>query len=76
MSSQLSSEPEEHQDPIEPHPSLISPRSIWEEQEEQEEEVEKELHPPPEPGSNKDFKDSSFIPPKPMIDNQIQRKNR
>uniref|UniRef100_A0A3Q3X9W0 Uncharacterized protein n=1 Tax=Mola mola TaxID=94237 RepID=A0A3Q3X9W0_MOLML len=76
VSSQLSSEPEEHQDPIEPHPSLISPRSIWEEQEEQEEEVEKELHPPPEPGSNKDFEDSSFIPPKPMIDNQIQRKNR
>lgn len=72
-SSQLSSEPEEHRDPNEPRPSLNSQPSTWDEQEEQEEEVEKELHPLPEPGSNKDLKDSSVILPQPMLDNHTNK---
>uniref|UniRef100_A0A4W6EJY4 Unc-13 homolog Ba (C. elegans) n=1 Tax=Lates calcarifer TaxID=8187 RepID=A0A4W6EJY4_LATCA len=72
-SSQLSSEPEERRDPESclsgPHPPLRSQPSTWDEEEEEEEEVEKELHPLPEPGSNKDLKDSSVILPKPILDN-------
>ncbi|XP_042344538.1 LOW QUALITY PROTEIN: protein unc-13 homolog B-like [Plectropomus leopardus] len=73
-SSQLSSEPEERRDPDSRHPSAMRPpptsqRSTWDEEEEDEEEVEKELHPLPEPGSNKDLKDSSVILPKPVVDN-------
>ncbi|XP_071340046.1 protein unc-13 homolog B-like [Trachinotus anak] len=69
-SSQLSSEPEERQGPESchpsgPHPPLRSQPSTWDE----EEEVEKELHPLPELGSNKDAKDSSVILPKPVFDN-------
>lgn len=76
-SSQLSSEPEEHKDPSQPRPSLKSQPSTWEEEEEPEEEVEKELHPLPEPGSNKDLKDSSVILPEPTAerhDNKTQEK--
>ncbi|KAK2901700.1 hypothetical protein Q8A73_011446 [Channa argus] len=67
-SSQLSSEPEERQNPKSGHatdirPPLHSQPSTWDE-EEDEEEVEKELHPLPEPGSNKDLKDSSLLLPK------------
>lgn len=65
-SSQLSSEPEEHRDPAEIRPSFISQPSTWEEQDE---ELEKELQPQPEPGSNKDFEDSSVILHKPMLEN-------
>lgn len=67
-SSQLSSEPEERQGPESGphHPPLQSQPSTWDEEEE--EEVEKERHPLPEPGSNKDLKDSSLILPKPMLD--------
>lgn len=70
-SSQLSSEPEERRDTSGPRPALNSQPSTWDEEEEgeEEEEVEKELHPLPEPGSNKDLKDSSVILPKPMLDN-------
>ena len=72
-SSQLSSEPEERRDPETchpsgPHPPLHSQPSTWDEEEE-EEEAEKELHPLPEPGSNKDLKDSSVVLPKPILDN-------
>ncbi|XP_040898615.1 protein unc-13 homolog B-like [Toxotes jaculatrix] len=68
-SSQLSSELEERQDPEPcppggPHPPLVSQPSTWDE-----DEVEKEQHPLPEPGSNKDLKDSSVILPKPILDN-------
>ncbi|XP_023270140.1 protein unc-13 homolog B-like [Seriola lalandi dorsalis] len=73
-SSQLSSEPEERQGPESCHPSgphrppLHSQPSTWDEEVEDEGEVEKELHPLPEPGSNKDLMDSSVILPKPMLD--------
>ncbi len=69
-SSQLSSEPEDRRDPTGPRPSLNSQPSTWDEEEEEEEVVEKELHPLPEPGSNKDLKDSSVILPKPILDNR------
>ncbi|XP_036954817.1 protein unc-13 homolog B-like isoform X3 [Acanthopagrus latus] len=70
-SSQLSSEPEERRDTSGPRPALNSQPSTWDEEEEgEEEEVEKELHPLPEPGSNKDLKDSSVIPAKPLLDNR------
>uniref|UniRef100_A0A8C2ZNT2 Unc-13 homolog Ba (C. elegans) n=1 Tax=Cyclopterus lumpus TaxID=8103 RepID=A0A8C2ZNT2_CYCLU len=70
-SSQLSSEAEERRDPETRHASALrrplkSQKSTWDEEEE---EVEKELNPLPEPGSNKDFKDSSVILPKPILDN-------
>ncbi|XP_032373057.1 protein unc-13 homolog B isoform X3 [Etheostoma spectabile] len=73
-SSQLSSEPEERRDPETRHPSALRPflssqKSTWDEEEEEEEKVEKELRPLPEPGSNKDLKDSSVILPKPILDN-------
>uniref|UniRef100_A0A665UK05 Unc-13 homolog Ba (C. elegans) n=1 Tax=Echeneis naucrates TaxID=173247 RepID=A0A665UK05_ECHNA len=74
-SSQLSSEPEERPAPEScppsgPHPPLQSQPSTWGEEEEEDEDVEKELHPLPEPGSNKDLKDSSVIPLKPTLDNR------
>ncbi|XP_029296294.1 protein unc-13 homolog B-like [Cottoperca gobio] len=76
-SSQLSSEPEERKDPETRHPSALRPvldskKSTWDE-EENEEEVEKELHPLPEPGSNKDLKDSSVTLPKPILDNHDKK---
>ncbi|XP_078141453.1 protein unc-13 homolog B-like [Centroberyx gerrardi] len=69
-SSQLSSEPEERRDPETchtsgPRPPLHGHQPAWEEEEE---EAEKELHPLPEPGSNKDLKDSSVILPQPTLD--------
>uniref|UniRef100_A0A8C9YQ96 Unc-13 homolog Ba (C. elegans) n=1 Tax=Sander lucioperca TaxID=283035 RepID=A0A8C9YQ96_SANLU len=72
-SSQLSSEPEERRDPETRHPRSLRPflssqKSTWDEEEEEEEEVEKELRPLPEPGSNKDLKDSSVILTKPILD--------
>ncbi|XP_075324951.1 protein unc-13 homolog B-like [Odontesthes bonariensis] len=77
ISSQLSSEPEERQLPesclpSDPRPPLQSQSSNW-----NEEELEKEVHAPPEPGSNKDLKDSPVILPKPTLDsygnkNQIE----
>ncbi|KAK5870692.1 hypothetical protein PBY51_003617 [Eleginops maclovinus] len=79
-SSQLSSEPEERRDPENRHPSTLrpphdSPKSTWNEEENEEEgEIEKELHPLPEPGVNKDLKDSSVILPKPIFDNQDHAK--
>uniref|UniRef100_A0A7N6B399 Unc-13 homolog Ba (C. elegans) n=1 Tax=Anabas testudineus TaxID=64144 RepID=A0A7N6B399_ANATE len=78
-SSQLSSEPEDRPDPKSchpsgPRPSLHSQQSTWdEEEEEDEEEIEKELHPLPEPGSNKDLKDSSVNFPKPDVCNRDNR---
>ncbi|XP_051278381.1 protein unc-13 homolog B-like isoform X6 [Dicentrarchus labrax] len=72
-SSQLSSEPEERRDPSGPRPPLNSQPSTWDEEEEEEEEAEKELHPLPEPGSNKDLKDSSIILPKPILDNHDEK---
>ncbi|KAM9393393.1 protein unc-13 homolog B-like [Pholidichthys leucotaenia] len=68
-SSRLSSEAEEHQHPetchpADPRPPLQSQSSHWDE----EEEVEKEVHALPEPGSSKDFKDSSVNIPKPILD--------
>ncbi|XP_070760738.1 protein unc-13 homolog B-like [Enoplosus armatus] len=72
-SSQLSSEPEERRDTSGTRPPLNSQPSTWDEEEEEEEEVEKELHPLPEPGSNKDLKDSSVILPKPILDNHDNR---
>ncbi|CAB1428205.1 unnamed protein product [Pleuronectes platessa] len=73
VSSQLSSEPEERQHPEScpprgPHPPLHSQPSTWDEEEEEEED-EKELRPIPEPGSNKDLKDSTVVLPKPILDN-------
>uniref|UniRef100_A0A3Q1FQ11 Protein unc-13 homolog B-like n=1 Tax=Acanthochromis polyacanthus TaxID=80966 RepID=A0A3Q1FQ11_9TELE len=78
VSSQLSSEPEErrHPEPCHPadaRPPLHSQPATWNEEEEEEEEAEKELHALPEPGSNKDLKDSSVIPPKPALDVQDNR---
>uniref|UniRef100_A0A3Q3J6G3 Unc-13 homolog Ba (C. elegans) n=1 Tax=Monopterus albus TaxID=43700 RepID=A0A3Q3J6G3_MONAL len=81
-SSQLSFEPEERHDPESclpsgPHPPLHSQVSTWDEEEEEEEEVEKKLHPLPEPGCNKDLKDSLVIRPKLVFgnhDNKTQTK--
>ncbi|KAI4821141.1 hypothetical protein KUCAC02_029089 [Chaenocephalus aceratus] len=76
-SSQLSSEPEERRDPENPPSTLRPPhesqKSSWNE-EEHEEEFEKELHPLPEPGSNKDLHESLMILPKPILDNQDKAK--
>ncbi|XP_029960183.1 protein unc-13 homolog B-like isoform X2 [Salarias fasciatus] len=73
VSSQLSSEPEERRQPesglpCKPAPLNSTPSHWTEEEEEDEEEVEKEVHAEPEPGSNKDLKDSSVILPKPTLD--------
>uniref|UniRef100_A0AAQ5X8G0 Uncharacterized protein n=1 Tax=Amphiprion ocellaris TaxID=80972 RepID=A0AAQ5X8G0_AMPOC len=78
VSSQLSSEPEErrHPEPCHPadaRPPLHSQPATWNEEEEEEEEAEKELHALPEPGSNKDLKDSSVIQPKPALYSQDNR---
>uniref|UniRef100_A0A3Q3A326 Uncharacterized protein n=1 Tax=Kryptolebias marmoratus TaxID=37003 RepID=A0A3Q3A326_KRYMA len=75
VSSQLSSEPEDRHrpgscPPSDPRPPLHSHLSEWNE----DEEPEKEVTGPPEPGSNKDLKDSSFISPKPALDNKEQTK--
>lgn len=75
-SSQLSSEPEEHQDSGEHRPSLNSQPSTWEEQQEQEEEFETRPHPLPEPDSNKDVRDSLVIQSKPELDNKTQAPTR
>ncbi|XP_010791412.1 protein unc-13 homolog B-like, partial [Notothenia coriiceps] len=76
-SSQLSSEPEERRDPENLRSTLRPPhesqKSSWNE-EENEEEFEKELHPLPEPGSNKDLHESLIILPKPILDNQDKAK--
>uniref|UniRef100_A0AAQ4NRJ3 Unc-13 homolog Ba (C. elegans) n=1 Tax=Gasterosteus aculeatus aculeatus TaxID=481459 RepID=A0AAQ4NRJ3_GASAC len=71
-SSQLSSEPEERRDPeTRPpavrRPALGSQKATWEDAEEEagEQQVEKEQNAPPEPGSNKDLKDSLVISPQP-----------
>uniref|UniRef100_A0A3Q3FTI5 Unc-13 homolog Ba (C. elegans) n=1 Tax=Labrus bergylta TaxID=56723 RepID=A0A3Q3FTI5_9LABR len=74
VSSQLSSELEERRDPqtcpaSDPRPPLGSQPSTWDKEEEDEEEVEKELHPLPEPGSNKDLKDTSVVLPKTVLEN-------
>ncbi|KAK2838051.1 hypothetical protein Q5P01_015263 [Channa striata] len=77
-SSQLSSELEERQNPKSCHasntrPPLHSQPSTWDEEDDDEE--EKEVHPLPEPGSNKDLKCSSVILPKPLLaDNDIKTK--
>uniref|UniRef100_A0A8L0DLF7 Unc-13 homolog Ba (C. elegans) n=1 Tax=Oncorhynchus mykiss TaxID=8022 RepID=A0A8L0DLF7_ONCMY len=61
-SSQLSSEPEAPH-PTSPHPPLHSQqKASWEEEEEE----EKGLRAVPEPGSNKDLKESIITPPKPL----------
>ncbi|KAE8291725.1 hypothetical protein D5F01_LYC09084 [Larimichthys crocea] len=79
ISSQLSSEPEERRDPSGPRPPLNSqPSTLDKEDEDEEEETENKLHPLPEPGCNKDWKDSPVILPKPMLDNhdiKTQTKN-
>ncbi|KAG7490717.1 unc-13-like B-like isoform X3 [Solea senegalensis] len=76
VSSQLSSELEERQDPESchhsgRHPPLHSQPSTWDEEEEEVEveEAEKELHSLPEPGSNKHLKDSTVILSKPFLNN-------
>ncbi|XP_041642978.1 protein unc-13 homolog B-like [Cheilinus undulatus] len=81
VSSQLSSEPEERRDPeicpAHSRPPLGSQSSTWDKEEEDENEVEKELHPLPEPGSNKDLKDSEVFSPKPVLesfDNKTETK--
>lgn len=77
VSSQLSSEPEEHKDPSELRPQLKSQPSTWEEQEEPEEEAEQELRIRPEPDTNKDLTDSSVVLPQSAVeshDNRTQEK--
>ncbi|XP_053727920.1 uncharacterized protein LOC128763129 isoform X1 [Synchiropus splendidus] len=80
VSSQLSSELEDHRDPeIGPagarRPTLHSQQSTWEEepQEEELDEVEKEVDAWPDSGSNKDAKESSSFLPKPFLDNHDNR---
>ncbi|KAM6931348.1 protein unc-13 homolog B-like [Xenentodon cancila] len=74
ISSQLSSEPDERRHPTpcppaDPHPPLHTQSSSWNE----DEEVEKEVHALPEPGSNKDLKDSADILPKPTLKEQDRK---
>lgn len=79
VSSQLSSEPEEHKEPSKLRPQLKSQPSTWEEQEEPEKEVERDLRIRPEPDSNKDLTDSSVVLPQPAVeshDNRTQEKIR
>ncbi|XP_076005520.1 uncharacterized protein LOC143000175 [Genypterus blacodes] len=80
-SSQLSSEPEECHgpeicQPSTPQAPLHKKTSAWEEEEENN---EKEQHQLPEPGSNKDLRESSVILPKPIFeshDNKTETKIR
>ncbi|XP_024908724.1 protein unc-13 homolog B-like [Cynoglossus semilaevis] len=79
VSSQLTPEPEKCQDPGygqqgSHHAPLFSQPSTWDEKET--EEVEKDLYPQPEPGSNKDFIDSTVILPKPQSNNYDESRTR
>ncbi|XP_028312214.1 protein unc-13 homolog B-like isoform X2 [Gouania willdenowi] len=81
ISSPLSSEPEEHRPPYSSPPSQSLPQqsmpSHWTEEEEEEEAEKELLRALPEPGSNKDLKDSSILSPKQTSechDNRIQTK--
>lgn len=71
-SSQLSSDPEAPH-PTSPHPPLHSQqKASWEEEEEE----EKGLRAVPEPGSNKDLKESIITPPKPLDNRGTEKQIR
>lgn len=73
VSSQLSSELEEHKESGELRPRLKSQPSTWEEQEEPEEDFEQELHLQPEPTPSKELTDSSVILPQPVVEAHDKR---